>query len=68
MDQFQFELVVHKTKIPLPKKVFFNDEVLLKDILSLTLNVGWENEKWPSGPIELDFEAGNLVIFHKMLS
>ena len=50
------------------EKVYFNDEVLLKDILSLTLIVGWENEKWPSGPIELDLEAGNLVIFHKMLS
>ena len=43
------------------KKVFFNDEVLLKDILSLTLTLGWKNEKRPSGPIELDLEAGNLV-------
>ena len=41
------------------EKVYFNDEVLLKDILSLTL--GWKNEKRPSGPIELDLEAGNLV-------
>ena len=45
----------------IPKKVFFNDEVLLKDILSLTLTLGWKNEKQPSGPIELDLEAGNLV-------
>ena len=45
----------------IPKKVFFNDEVLLKDILSLTLTLGWKNKKRPSGPIELDLEAGNLV-------
>ena len=43
------------------KKVFFNDEGLLKDMLSLTLTLGWKNEKRPSGPIELDLEAGNLV-------
>ena len=43
------------------KKGFFNDEVLLKDILSLTLTLGWKNKKQPSGPIELDLEAGNLV-------
>ena len=35
--------------------------MLLKDILSLTLTLGWKNEKWTSGPIELDLEAGNLV-------
>ena len=48
------------------KKVFFHDEVLLKDILSLALALGWKNEKRPSGPIELDLEAGNLVgnIYH----
>ena len=45
----------------IPKKGFFNDEVLLKDILSLTLTLGWKNEKQPSCPIELDLEAGNLV-------
>ena len=45
----------------IPKKVLFNDEVLLKDILSLTLTLGWKNEKRPSGPIELDLEADNLV-------
>ena len=50
----------------IPKKVFFNDEVLLKDILSLTLTLGWKNEKRPSGPIELDLEAGNLVYKLKM--
>ena len=43
------------------KKVFFNDEGLLKDMLSLTLTLGWKNKKRPSGPIELDLEAGNLV-------
>ena len=40
---------------------FSNDEVLRKDILSLTLTLGWKNKKQPSGPIELDLEAGNLV-------
>ena len=44
------------------KKGFFNDEGLLKDMLSLTLTLGWKNEKQPSGPIELDLEAGNLVM------
>ena len=48
------------------KKVFFNDEGLLKDMLSLTLTLGWKNEKRPSGPIELDLEAGNLVISLKL--
>ena len=28
----------------------------------LTLTLGWKNEKPPSGPTELDLEAGNLVI------
>ena len=28
---------------------------------SLTLTLGCKNEKRPSGPIELDLEAGNLV-------
>ena len=28
---------------------------------SLTLTLGCKNEKQPSGPIELDLEAGNLV-------
>ena len=48
------------------EKVYFNDEVLLKDILFLTLTLGWKIEKQPSGPIELDLEAGNLVssLFH----
>ena len=46
------------------KKVFFNDEGLPKDMLSLTLTLGGKNKKQPSGPIELDLEAGNLVSFH----
>ena len=33
----------------------------VKDIVSLTLTLGWKNEKRPSGPTELDLEAGNLV-------
>ena len=51
------------------KKFFFNDEGHLKDILSLTLTLGWKNEKQPSGPIELDLGAGNLVsgLFSKMI-
>ena len=49
------------------KKFFFNDEGHLKDILSLTLTLGWKNEKQPSGPIELDLEAGNLVIIINIL-
>ena len=28
---------------------------------SLTLTLGCKNEKQPSGPIELDLEAGNLI-------
>ena len=27
----------------------------------MTCAFGWKNEKQPSGPIELDLEAGNLV-------
>ena len=27
------------------------------------LTLGWKNEKQPSGPTELDLEAGNLVIW-----
>ena len=30
-------------------------------IVSLILTLGWKNEKQPSGPTELDPEAGNLV-------
>jgi len=33
----------------------------IKDIVFLTLSLGWKNEKQPSGPTELDLEAGNLV-------
>ena len=33
----------------------------VKDIVFLTLTLGWKNEKRPSGPTELDLEAGNLV-------
>ena len=36
-----------------------------KDIVSLTLTLGWKNEKRPSCPTELDLEAGNLVLFNK---
>ena len=43
------------------KKWFFYDEVLLKDIVSLTLTLGWKNKKQPIGSTELDLEAGNLV-------
>ena len=32
------------------------------DIVSKTLTLGQENEKQPSGPTELDLEAGNLVL------
>ena len=28
------------------------------------LTYGWKNKKQPSGPIELDLEAGNLVHYH----
>ena len=28
----------------------------------MTLILGWKNKKQPTGPIELDLEAGNLVI------
>ena len=37
-------------------------------ILSSTLTVGWKNEKQPSGPIELDLEAGNLVTHLKVIT
>ena len=39
--------------------------VWFKFILFLTLTFGWKNEKQPSGPIELDLEAGNLVLILK---
>ena len=35
----------------------------VKDIVFLTLTLGWKNEKWPSGPTELDLEAAKLVTF-----
>ena len=35
----------------------------VKEIVSLTSTLGWKNEKQPSGPTELDLEAGNLVSF-----
>ena len=43
------------------KKWFFYNEVLPKDIVSLTLTLGWKNKKQPIGSTELDLEAGNLV-------
>ena len=33
----------------------------VKDIVFFTLILGWKKEKRPSGPTELDLEAGNLV-------
>ena len=36
-------------------------EALPKDIVSLTITIGWKNKKRPSGPTDLDLEAGNLV-------
>ena len=44
------------------KKGFFYNEVLPKDIVSLTLTLVWKNKKQPSGLAELDLEAGNLVL------
>ena len=40
----------------------------VKDIVFLTLTLGWKNEKRPSGPTELDLEAGNLVLSILILS
>ena len=34
------------------------------DILSLTLTLGCKTKKQPSGPIEPDLEAGNLVLYY----
>ena len=39
----------------------------VKDIVFLTLTLGWKKEKRPSGPSELDLAAGNLVIHPTML-
>ena len=36
--------------------------------LVLTLTLGWKNEKRPSGPTELDLEAGNLVSSYLFIS
>ena len=66
-----FSLLPNDRPTPLTyqKKWVFYNEVLLKDIVSLTLTLGLKNEKQPSGPIELDLEAGNLVstLFNKNL-
>ena len=35
--------------------------IVIKVIVSLILTLGCKNEKRPSGPIEHDIEAGNLV-------
>ena len=58
-----FIIVKWQTTPPLitKKKWFFYNEVLLKDIVSLTLTLGWKNKKQPIGSTELDLEAGNLV-------
>ena len=67
LNHFHFHFCQMAPRPPFPlfsqiaKKVFFNDEGLLKDMLSLTLTLGWKNKKRPSVPIELDLEAGNLV-------
>ena len=53
-------------KPPKPPPPHFSntyEEVLPQDILSLTLTLGYKNEKQPYGPIELDLEVGNLVFF-----
>ena len=39
----------------------------VKDIVFLTLTLGWKNEKRPSGPTELDLEAGSLVHLYDQL-
>ena len=39
----------------------------VKEIVSLTLTLGWKNKKQPSGPTELDLEAGNLVKFKLLM-
>ena len=46
------------------KKGFFYNEVVCMDILSLTLTLGCKTKKQPSGPIEPDLEAGNLVLYY----
>ena len=58
-----FSLLSNDRPTPLKyqKKWFFYNEVLLKDIVSLTLTLGWKNKKQPIGSTELDLEAGNLV-------
>ena len=43
---------------------WFTTRVWFKVIVSSTLTLGWKNKKQPSGPIELDLEAGNLVYFY----
>ena len=67
LNHFHFHFCQMAPRPPFPlfsqiaEKVSFNDEGLLKDMLSLTLTLGGKNEKRPSGPIELNLEAGNLV-------
>ena len=51
-------------KTTFAKKAAFLDHgyiLLFKDIVSWALTLGWKNKKQPSGPTELDLEAGNLV-------
>ena len=48
------------------KKWFFYNEVLLKDIVSLTLTLGCKNKEQPTGSTELDPEAGNLVFVNSV--
>ena len=58
-----FSLLSNDRPTPLKyqKKWFFYNEVLLKDIVSLTLTLGWKNEKQPSVLTELDLKACNLL-------
>ena len=48
-----------------PPPISSNTTCIVKVIVSLTLTLGWKYKKQPSGPVELDLEAGNLVIFFK---
>ena len=36
--------------------------MLLKDLVSLTLTLGWKNEKQPTGPTELDLVGYTLKV------
>ena len=40
----------------------FRPVMLLRDIVSWTLTIGWKNEKRTSSPTKLDLEAGYLLM------